>query len=764
MQSKKPALLVFLLTSLTACGGGSDTPKPTPEISKYTVTVDHNSGGAVSPTTASVESGSTATFEISPDEGYSVSSASGCNGSLTDLSYTTGAINQACTVQVTFAESVVSTTIAVSDDVAALGSTSVSSNYPSDAIQVDYGEGKLSLSVPESRFTTGFEEALIVVISGQLDDDRAMQYALMLTPDDLAKLEEPDALSSVRVDTVSTAFAAYAVSYTEMESPTREALAEFEQVFVPDTLLRRGHLLSLYQSGERANAFGEDINIFAILSSNLAYREAFDAAIQGRPRLDVLAQEAEQQLYEVLDQNDGVELPYGEYFEFTNDASGDLTKLYADYSTSAITATVGPVAEAELSYTLVDGEIVIDQDAATRPMSTDLSSCTHDTTALTSEQFFVDAAYSASRYTLNLPCERAIVALKPLRRIGDAYLTLITTRDYVPPADFSFMGYGNFTTDEVVIEKQSLRLLNQVDSDSLLTGDSFSITAGSQLVLPIVDFSQLYSYGGGSDLAEFSTTTNMSGSYITSAADAEVDIPALDEYERSGAWTLNESKTELTLTLDEQPNVDVRVHKAMVHGSEYALLNEVSVSGYVGYRFLSYGGRIDEPMPPEAIVGLNDKTDPEMLVLALDPRFDSQLERFYENSYVYPYSFLANGTGSYAFSDFSCDPQYFSSENPHEHLPKGCSATVRVSPQFNWDFSNDSIRRFNGGWNGNPMNCTSSFCSVELFRLLELTAEGSALVYRDKQSYQIRVQDGVPEIVALPSGPSSILRMRVVAQ
>jgi hypothetical protein len=764
MQLKKSALSLFLLTSLSACGGGSDAPKPAPEVSRYTVTVEHNSGGTVSPTTASVESGNTATFEISPDEGYSVSSASGCNGSLTNLSYTTGAISQACTVQVAFAESVVSATLAVSDDVAALKNISVSSNYPSDTLQVDYDENGLSIAVKESRFIEGFEEALIVVISGQLDDDRAMQYALMLSPDDLLKLEEPDDLSSMRIDAASTAFAAYAVSYTEMDSPTREALAEFEQVFVPDAVLRRGQLLSLYQSGERASAFGEDISIYAVLSSNLAYREAFHAAIQGRPNFDVPAQTAEQQLYEVFDQNAGIELPYGEYFEFTNDASGDLTQLYANYSTSSITASVGPVAEAELNYTLADGEIAVEQDATTRPMSTALSLCVHDTKALTSEQLFIDAAYSASRYTLSVPCERTVVALKPLRKIGDAYLTLVTTSDYVSPTSFFFMGYGNFTTDEVVIEKQSLRLLSQVDSASLLTSDSFSITEGSQLVLPIVDFSQIYSYGGGSDLAEFSTTTEASGSYLTSAADAGVDIPTLVEYEKSGTWTLNESKTELTLRLDDQPDVNVKVQRAMVHGSEYALLNEASVSGYVGYRFLSYGGPIDQPTPPEQIVGLNDNTDPEMLVLALDPRFDSQLERFYENSYVYPYSFLANGTGSYGFSDFGCDPQTFYSENPHEHLPTDCSATVRVEPRFNWDFSNDTIRRFNGGWNGNPMDCTSSFCSVELFRLLELTAEGSALVYRDKQDFQIRMQDGEPTIVALPSGPSSILRMRVVAQ
>jgi len=68
----------------------------------YTVTATAGNGGYISPSLTIVNSGSTTTFYVSANNGYSINSVSGCNGSLSGNTYTTGPIYSNCTIYSTF--------------------------------------------------------------------------------------------------------------------------------------------------------------------------------------------------------------------------------------------------------------------------------------------------------------------------------------------------------------------------------------------------------------------------------------------------------------------------------------------------------------------------------------------------------------------------------------------------------------------------------------------------------------------------------------
>lgn len=91
----KATLWVFCGALLSACGG-KDEPQ------RFTVTASAGSGGSISPGTRSVQSGQTTSFTLSVNEGYSIASVTGCNGSLSGNTYTTGAITAACSISATF--------------------------------------------------------------------------------------------------------------------------------------------------------------------------------------------------------------------------------------------------------------------------------------------------------------------------------------------------------------------------------------------------------------------------------------------------------------------------------------------------------------------------------------------------------------------------------------------------------------------------------------------------------------------------------------
>ncbi len=74
----------------------------TKEPEKYTVKAIAGNGGRISPSSRLVPHGDTTTFTVTPNTGYSISSVTGCNGSLNGNTYTTGAITNACTVSASF--------------------------------------------------------------------------------------------------------------------------------------------------------------------------------------------------------------------------------------------------------------------------------------------------------------------------------------------------------------------------------------------------------------------------------------------------------------------------------------------------------------------------------------------------------------------------------------------------------------------------------------------------------------------------------------
>jgi len=71
-------------------------------LNSYTVSTSAGTGGSISPTSASVNYGSGTSFTITPSSGYSINTVSGCSGSLSGSTYTTGAITSACTVTASF--------------------------------------------------------------------------------------------------------------------------------------------------------------------------------------------------------------------------------------------------------------------------------------------------------------------------------------------------------------------------------------------------------------------------------------------------------------------------------------------------------------------------------------------------------------------------------------------------------------------------------------------------------------------------------------
>lgn len=112
-------LLLLALLSLAGCGGGgggdggdtligNDIPiasddSPTAGTNSWTVTASAGPGGSISPANLSVNEGDTASFIVTPDSGYSIASVTGCNGSLSGDTYTTGPVTADCTVTASFA-------------------------------------------------------------------------------------------------------------------------------------------------------------------------------------------------------------------------------------------------------------------------------------------------------------------------------------------------------------------------------------------------------------------------------------------------------------------------------------------------------------------------------------------------------------------------------------------------------------------------------------------------------------------------------------
>lgn len=106
----------YVVSSVTGCGGtlsgatyvtGAITANCAVTASfapgQYAVTAVAGPGGNVSPASATVTGGSTTQFTVTASSGYDLGSVTGCGGSLSGSTYTTGAITANCTVTASFA-------------------------------------------------------------------------------------------------------------------------------------------------------------------------------------------------------------------------------------------------------------------------------------------------------------------------------------------------------------------------------------------------------------------------------------------------------------------------------------------------------------------------------------------------------------------------------------------------------------------------------------------------------------------------------------
>lgn len=71
-------------------------------VNEYAITATASDGGSISPLSEIVDHGSTTTFSVTPNTGYSASVGGTCNGTLVGNTYTTNVITADCTVNATF--------------------------------------------------------------------------------------------------------------------------------------------------------------------------------------------------------------------------------------------------------------------------------------------------------------------------------------------------------------------------------------------------------------------------------------------------------------------------------------------------------------------------------------------------------------------------------------------------------------------------------------------------------------------------------------
>lgn len=105
----------YAVSSVTGCGGtlsantyitgtvnASCAVMATFVAAQYAATATAGAGGSISPSSALVNAGGTTTFTVTPNAGYVVSGVTGCGGTLSGNTYTTGTVNANCTVTASF--------------------------------------------------------------------------------------------------------------------------------------------------------------------------------------------------------------------------------------------------------------------------------------------------------------------------------------------------------------------------------------------------------------------------------------------------------------------------------------------------------------------------------------------------------------------------------------------------------------------------------------------------------------------------------------
>ncbi|WP_243651762.1 choice-of-anchor U domain-containing protein [Thiobaca trueperi] len=106
----------YALSSVSGCGGtlngttyttgvitGACIVTATFSPRQYTVTASAGPGGTIAPASRRVSHGLTASFTLTPADGYAIDQVSGCGGRLSGTTYTTAPVTAACTVTARFA-------------------------------------------------------------------------------------------------------------------------------------------------------------------------------------------------------------------------------------------------------------------------------------------------------------------------------------------------------------------------------------------------------------------------------------------------------------------------------------------------------------------------------------------------------------------------------------------------------------------------------------------------------------------------------------
>lgn len=148
MRTSNMLLFVSFCFLLSACGGGgagsseknetdqgavtdSDSPSTNPDASdpetespteEFVVRVRSSGEGVISPTSALIVEGETASFELAPEAFHEVSSVDGCNGHLNGTTYTTDSLLSDCEITVEFDHVAIADTWIIDDPVSAYNS------------------------------------------------------------------------------------------------------------------------------------------------------------------------------------------------------------------------------------------------------------------------------------------------------------------------------------------------------------------------------------------------------------------------------------------------------------------------------------------------------------------------------------------------------------------------------------------------------------------------------------------------------------------
>jgi N-acetylneuraminic acid mutarotase len=130
-------------------------------------------GGTISPTSATVNAGSTTTLTVTASNGYAINGVTGCGGTLSGNTYTTGTISAACTVTATFvvqytvtAEAGVGGTISPASTTVNAGGTTTFTVTPKTGYIVSGFTGCGGGSLVGTTYTTGTVNADCTLTAG----------------------------------------------------------------------------------------------------------------------------------------------------------------------------------------------------------------------------------------------------------------------------------------------------------------------------------------------------------------------------------------------------------------------------------------------------------------------------------------------------------------------------------------------------------------------------------------------------------------------